>query len=359
MNKELTRWAWEINRSIENCIERMRNNTLTNDYRTDFPMMIVDLAQAVRADPEYGEDPAMQDIAGRLLDCYNALRNENPELMFDKSDEIRQLLTHGEIMFSAESRHRFQAREDGRTYVDFLPLMPREQYLQVVENLKALGARYDPEAKMWYVDKDWQPLEMRKDKAVEHTAAEEKEQEGHPDPSVPQEKAEGNSRYPESGTNLAKSGRDVTPVELRLPYMSPETFKTARAEIKAMGAKFNADKKVWYIERPAGERAIEQIKDCLNRHDEGIYLKLPKAETKEGFNALLVQIKKDGARYNPDKKAWYITKETDRSKFADYLFAEKSSVRDKLSRNKENAGKNGQRRERTMEPRDKDSHERI
>lgn len=147
-------------------------------------------------------------------------------------------------------------------------------------------------------------------------------------------------KYKQEGIYLIESGRDITPIEFNMPYMSQETFDAVKQEIKDMGAKFDSDMRYWYVERSIGEDVIHQIQDCLEKHDEGVYLNLPKADTEEIFLAQIDELTKTvgGAHYNPDKKAWYITEDEDRSKFAAYLPSEKSS---------------------TIEPKNKDNHERA
>lgn len=139
--------------------------------------------------------------------------------------------------------------------------------------------------------------------------------------------------YKQEGIYLITSGRDITPVELKFPYMSRDGFTNAVNDIKKLGAKFSPQKKQWYVERGIGEEAIGRINECLSKHDEAIYLKLPFTDS-EQFKSTLKQIKQDGACYNPDKKQWFITEKEDRNKFRDYLPQDKNSIHNKLNQYK-------------------------
>lgn len=125
-------------------------------------------------------------------------------------------------------------------------------------------------------------------------------------------------------------------VRLKFPYMTKETFRTVTDEIKRMGAEFVPDRKGWYVDQSVGKEIITNIQDYIKSHDEAIYLKLPPANAQE-FRSMIEQIKQDGARYNPDKKLWFITEKLDRSKFQQYLPAEKDSVHEKLNQYKNDA----------------------
>lgn len=139
--------------------------------------------------------------------------------------------------------------------------------------------------------------------------------------------------------------KEAAPVILKLPYMSKETFMEVKEEIKKMGAKFNPGKKEWYVDQSAGQDMVNKINDYLAAHDDAIYLKLPSVEPQK-FKQMINQIKQDGARYNPDKKRWYITESADRNKFWEYLPTSamifkpgKNSVHGKLDQYKAEAAK--------------------
>ncbi len=290
MKKELKQWAWDMYRTLENVAERIDNNTLSEKDATDTANMLLQLDHEVRNDPDYHTDSSVPAISVSLNELYDALNNKDVKSLWLDNDIFRQVLTFGEVIITQEERDSMLVkREDGRTYIDFLSHMPYEQYTQLVHNMKELGAKYDLEAKLWYVEEDWEPKqeqeslshenmdENRRFKAVYYDNSERKEifssskmeaidtvrRLMEPEPVsrfVDGKKLTGKERcyiqeldaegqYQQEGIYLIASGRDVTPVEIRLPYMRPETFKEVKDEIKKMGAKFDGDKKKWYAER--------------------------------------------------------------------------------------------------------------
>ena len=406
MNKDLKQWAWDMQRTIDSALERINNNTLSDKDAVETATMLLQLDHEVRNDPEYHTDTVIPAISVALNELYDALNNRDTRMLRLDNDVFRQLLSFGEILITKEDRAAQEAsetseREDGRTYIDFLPRMPHEQYLQLVENLKEIGAKYDPELKQWYVDKDWEP-KKEQEKILQGNEISEKTESSnigkdrrfkavYYDNSVRKEifsssKADAidavrrqmapapvsrfleekvltgkercyiqelgaNSQYQQEGIYLVASGRDVTPIEIHLPYMRAETFKEVREEIKKMGVKFDNNKKVWYLERGDAESKMDMLQNYLDNHDEAIYLKLPRQITSEQFKEVIGQLKLDGARYNPDKKAWYITDRNDISKFSEYL--PPSSIHEKLENNKRTAynAENISGRGRFIEPR--------
>lgn len=411
-SKELNSWIRDMRADISSAITRMENNTLSDKDFEALGNMLLQLDHEVRNSPDYHADTGISypAVSVALNEIYDALQNKNTQLMQVNNNIFRQLIVFGEAVMTKEDYEemdKFQPREDGRTYIDFLPRMPHEQYLQTVEQLKSIGAKFDREAKQWYVEADWKMPEVGQEQA-DNTAVEEKKEEKEQEKENEvmdekkfkavyydenserkevfsatkesaiqtvreakpewkdtercyiQERSQETENYQQEGIYLVASGKDVTPVELKLPYMSRETFDAVRLEIKSLGAEFNADKKVWFVVRSAGEDKINQIRDCLQKHDEGIYLTLPETKTAEQFKSLIEQLKNDGARYNPDKKAWYITEKNDRNKFTEYLQdTEKVSIHGKLEQNKDSISKQNQASEKTIEPKNKDTHERA
>lgn len=134
-------------------------------------------------------------------------------------------------------------------------------------------------------------------------------------------------------------GQEHQRIRLKFPYMTRNTFRAVTNEIKRMGAEFIPKRKGWYVDQSIGKDAITNIQDYIEKHDEAIYLKLPPVEPQE-FKKIINQIKQDGARYNSDKKRWYITESADRKKFWNYLptyaklFKSENSVHEKLKQYK-------------------------
>lgn len=384
MKKELQEWVNGMLVSVQNAVDRMDAGTLSIKDKNELGVFLVQLSQQLKKDPEYAEDTERIDLLSeKLMECFESLMADDALKLQENKDELRQIYMFGAVVLTKADYEKYTPREDGRTYIDLsnLPRMPREEFNKYVNNLKVLGAKFDRELKQWYVEKDWTPLTNettaetlsepagQEEKQIEK-ATEEKEStvseevqvkaifyvNGNREEIYAPSKEEvlkavkeaqtvelkGNERcyiqeydkqsdsYQQEGIYLIASGKDITPAELKLPYMTEATFHEVKDNIKAMGTKFNVQKKIWYVERAAGKETVNAIQDYINKHDEAIYLHLP-VTNKEGFKQLVAQLKQDGAKYNSDKKAWYITDKMDKSKFANYLKEEKESVKAKIS----------------------------
>lgn len=136
-------------------------------------------------------------------------------------------------------------------------------------------------------------------------------------------------KYVPADIYLIKSGENVTPVPLELPNIrSKENFIKLTSGIKALGARF--DGKHWTAAKNLPPENLKKINDLIARFDpDKTYLTLP-AMGKEKFKMLTEKLKEDGARFDPVRKQWYITKACDREKFNDYISGERSSVLGKL-----------------------------
>lgn len=148
------------------------------------------------------------------------------------------------------------------------------------------------------------------------------------------------------------NGQEHQRIKLKFPYMKRDTFNKVKDEIKRMGATFDPGLKGWYVDQSVGKEIITNIQDYITSHDEAIYLKLPPANAQE-FRSMIEQLKQDGARYNPDKKLWFITEKLDRSKFQQYLPAEKDSVQEKLNQYKADA-----KQQQKKDSKEKEGHKR-
>lgn len=491
MKKELQDWINGMFVSIQNAIDRMNNDTLSVNDKNLLGVSLIQLSQELKRDPEYENNSAyMDELSQKLSDCFSSLMSNDVAKLQENKDELRQIYMFGDVLLSKEDYDKFQPREDGRTYIDLsnLPEMSREKFMEYVDRLKSLGAKFDKELKQWYVEKDWTPseaqniipdyspeaankktekkqslkkvIEKNKDllesnlstigkaqkileyvekdkdlynneernlivnyafttdnieqaielmdllvkaengqersqifndaqqeidllnaneevmfKAIYYDSSERKEiYAGTLEQALKEaSKSKGaikesercyiqkydakSDSYKQEGIYLLASGKDITPVELKLPYMSQKTFMDVKENIKSMGAKFNNSKKMWYVERSVGQETIDIINDYLDKHDEATYLKLPSVSPDE-FKKIVAQIKEAGAKYNGDKKAWYITDRVDQSKFADYLDEGKKSVREKLGQYKAAADGQKMGNEHEIEARNKDNRER-
>ena len=382
MNQELEAWANEMTSTIRDCIERMETGRLSESDRNSAAVMLVQLAQAIKRDPECQHNPNRTIQAEKLMDAFDALIDNDIGTLETKQNALIQINVFGEIVISEEEHMEMEkarkepAREDGRTYLGDL-LSNRSE-----EEIKSSGAKYDPALKEWYIDEDYKPspekapdaakapdekekpgggnrasaskfkaiyYENSKAKAVYarskddaiHAVREAKEQGREKERCYIQEYNAETNEYQQEGIYLIASGKDITPIEIKIPKMSPEHFKETVNELKPLGTKYNPAKKSWYAERSLGRDRIEQIYSCLDRHaienateKTPIYLTLPKTPDTGLFKSLIEQLKQDGARYDADKKAWYITSRNDRSKFSQYLPSEKESIHDKLGHNK-------------------------
>lgn len=402
MKKELQDWVNGMFVSIQNAIDRMNEGALSANDKNSLGISLIQLGQELKKDPEYADTSThMDELEAKLQECFNALMSDDAAKLQENKDELRQIYMFGDVILTKDDYDKFQPREDGRTYIDMskLPQMSREKFMEYVDRLKSMGAKFDKELKQWYVEKDWAPPEAENASDVSSKSTGEKEQQNIVSDEVKikaifyvdsnreevfaatkeealkavkdarktelkdnercyiQEYDGKSDSYKQEGIYLIASGKDITPVELKLPYMSEKTFMDVKDNLKSMGAKFNGQKKLWYVERAIGQETIDIIKDYLNKHDEATYLNLPSTSPEE-FKKIVAQIKQDGAKYNGDKKAWYITDKVDKSKFSTYLAEGKSSIREKLGQYKAAAENHKDGNEHEIEAKNNDNRER-
>lgn len=349
---------------LNNYMDRLNHNTLSRRDRQTFFEMSNEYYELFQKSIEEGKDSVnafpselledMDAFNGNIIDPSNDRKQANQyyEFITSRSNDYIQTVEHAELQV-----------EIFRKDAEIMRLQSEKQ--QMMQRLTDIEIQRD--GKLSQVTMEILEVQnseffngrVREIGAWEREASETPSAESVPEaqsePEVPERVEEKTKPSIERKMVINKDeyarekeeNKDIGPVILKLPYMSKETFMKVTKQIKSMGAKFNPSKKEWYIPAGAGKDTIDNIKSYLDVHDEAIYLKLPPVKKQE-FKQMTDQLKKDGARYNPDKKRWYITEDTElnRNKFYRYLplsvtlfKPEKDSVHGKLDQYKSEAEK--------------------
>ena len=128
-----------------------------------------------------------------------------------------------------------------------LPYMTKDTFLKVKEEIKGMGAKFNPRGKTWYVDQ-----------------------------SIGQDMIDKINNY--------LSEHDEA-IYLKLPSVQPQEFKQMISQIKQDGAYYNAGKKQWYIT------------ETTDRNKFKAYL-----PTKNSVHGKLNQYRSDAAKKQPDNQ---------------------------------------------------------
>lgn len=102
---------------------------------------------------------------------------------------------------------------------------------------------------------------------------------------------------------------------LKLPTVNRETYKKIIEMLKEKGAEFNTENRCWYVKAAQEKEFQEYIKEIVLK--ERVYLRLPRAN-RDDFQKIIQDVKSRGARFDTEKKGWYI-KPGQEEKFQDYL----------------------------------------
>lgn len=349
---------------LNNYMDRLNHNTLSRRDRQTFFEMSNEYYELFQKSIEEGKDNVnafpselladMDAFNGSIIDPSDdrKLANQYYEFITSRSNDYIQTVEHAELQVEIFRKDA----EIMRLQSEKLQMMQRLTDIEIQRDGKLSQVTMEI---LEVQNSEFFNGRVREIGAWEHEAPETPSAESVPEaqsePEVPDHVEEKTKPSIERKMVINKDeyarekeeNKDTGPVILKLPYMSKETFMKVTKQIKSMGAKFNHSKKEWYIPAGAGKDTIDSIKNYLDVHDEAIYLKLPPVKKQE-FKQMTDQLKKDGARYNPDKKRWYITEDTElnRNKFYRYLplsvtlfKPEKDSVHGKLDQYKSEAEK--------------------
>ena len=160
---------------------------------------------------------------------------------------------------------------------------PKYQYIDVKfkekQDAKKMGAKWDYMAKSWYI-----PQKMKQE-----------------DKQTLRNQYKPKDTTSSSNKKVAKSDR----VYLNIPFKNKE-------DAKKRGAKWDADKKSWYVSRDARkdfpqyqQKQVQQktkqekIAQEQKKHPGRVYINVPFKQKQKA--------KEDGAKWDPSIKSWYVT----------------------------------------------------
>lgn len=195
-----------------------------------------------------------------------------------------------------------------------LPRMPREEFRELVRNLKMHGAKFDIESKKWYIPSNLKnPSFFAPYTGQNASVKNELEME-----SVAPEQVGAGIKEKFRVYAYTKSTGDKPPKAIygdNVEHLISLLQDYNRGRTKDM--KFQT----CYVQKLNSDNKYENIAryDVITGEDiTPIYLNLPHLK-QDRFKELVAEIKAAGAIYSPAKKAFFITRQMDLNKFSAYL----------------------------------------
>ncbi len=325
---EITDYLGGYLNELNNYMERLNSDRLSRKDRKIFLEMSSEYYDVFK---ESAGENIVNEFPGELLDAIAAF-NDNIIGQEDNGQELANQ-HHQTIVSTANDyieRVECSELQFGIFQKDAEILRLQEEKQQMMQNLVDLeikrNGQISPET-IAILDVQHSEIvngQVREIETWEQESPLPKEE--HEQPSAEEQTDEAIAPQPKE----QETSSDISRVKLHFPYMKRETFLEVKENLKHMGAKYDPNEKMWYVEKSAGQDVLDYIKDYLEKHDDAIYLKLPSVNTPK-FKKMLGEIKQNGARYNPFNKKWYITDKADQSKFLAYLPANGSQSKESIS----------------------------
>lgn len=223
-------------------------------------------------------------------------------------------------MFSFEILNFIQTK--ARINLHF-PNMTHDAFKELTTQLKANGAKFDVENKQWYImpansnieffHQYFSETKQEQKNDVEKSVADSKESDVAPE----QLGLDGKTTY-RAYAYMKGNNQKPKPVYGKNPeeiVAKLQAWNTGRTDAMKLHTcyiqKLNSDTNKF---ENIGKWDLDSGKDITP-----IYLTLPHFDNRNEFNQVVAALKADGAKYNHTKKAFYITRQDDLNKFAEYL----------------------------------------
>lgn len=222
------------------------------------------------------------------------------------------------------------------------PSMQREAFIELTKQLKAYGAKFDTANKQWYIMPDNSNIEFFRQYLSERKQGQKNAEEKNAsdfiksDVTPEQFGLDGKAAY-RAYAYMKGNNQKPKPVYGKNPeeiVAKLQTWNNGRTDAMKLHTcyiqKLNSDTNKF---ENIGKWDLLSGKDITP-----IYLTLPHFDNRSEFNQVIAELKAAGAKYNYAKKAFYITKQDDLNKFAEYLpFAgTRNEIRDNGSKAERN-----------------------
>lgn len=245
----------------------------------------------------YNVDGSVSKFSGSSIEAIieqwqkiEAGRDENDKLghfyLKERNPETGEL--------GSASRYEIATGKDVTPVYLNLPQMDKEAFTETIQQLKEAGAKFSRTKQAWYVTRD---QDMSKFEAYLK-----------PVPEGQERRQEASYAYNADGSTVGVPGTD---------------FKEILANWQKVEAERGDDNKLKYFyfkgKNPeTGQPETSRYEIATGKDVTPVYLHLPDMGS-EKFKQTVQQLKADGAKFNGVKKAWYVTRDQDMSKFKQYL----------------------------------------
>lgn len=262
-------------------------------------------------------------VDGRVIEMQEQTRNKETQGKMQEKEKESMVEKKSNVMTINGKEYRVLTDAELDQMIADQARTPKHQSIELTKQLKANGAKFDTANKQWYIMPDNSNIEF----FHQYFSETKQEQKNDVEKNV--------SDSLESDVTPEQFGLDGKATYRAYAYMKGNNQKPKPVygknpeEIVAKLQTWNNGRTdamklhTCYIQKLNPDtNKFENIGkwDLLSGKDvTPIYLTLPHYDNRSEFNQVVAELKAAGAKYNHAKKAFYITKQDDLNKFAEYL----------------------------------------